>query len=208
MLGMIAILIFGGMRNFSPYMLMMPLMVVMGAVGLMAGGGSGGKKVPEINADRKEYLRYLAGLRTAGDVLGGSPGDVLQLSRAAPRRPVVDHRHPPAVPRHQSRLLRRHQDRAGLRTRRRPVAQTRGGCRTGRTRGRAAVPPELVSHMWVTKFLRTHGLIHDCPKLVQLKTFPTIAVGGDLDGATQAADRHDLPPRGGSIRRTCCRSAC
>jgi hypothetical protein len=26
--------------------------------------------------------------------------------------------------------------------------------------------------MWVTKFLRTHGLIHDCPKLVQLRTFP------------------------------------
>ena len=27
---------------------------------------------------------------------------------------------------------------------------------------------EPVSHMWVTKFLRTHGLMHDCPKLVQL----------------------------------------
>ena len=37
--------------------------------------------------------------------------------------------------------------------------------------------------MWVTKFLRTHGLIHDCPKLVQLRTFPTIAVGGDAAGA-------------------------
>jgi type VII secretion protein EccCa len=37
--------------------------------------------------------------------------------------------------------------------------------------------------MWVTKFLRTHGLIHDCPKLVQLRTFPTIAIGGDAAGA-------------------------
>ena len=37
--------------------------------------------------------------------------------------------------------------------------------------------------MWVVKFLRTHGLIHDCPKLVQLRTFPTIAVGGDPEGA-------------------------
>ena len=37
--------------------------------------------------------------------------------------------------------------------------------------------------MWVTKFLRTHGLIHDCPKLLQLRTFPTIAIGGDPDGA-------------------------
>ncbi|MGH3638186.1 MAG: type VII secretion protein EccCa, partial [Mycobacterium sp.] len=38
-------------------------------------------------------------------------------------------------------------------------------------------------HMWLTKFLRTHGLIHDCPKLVQLRTFPTIALGGDAAGA-------------------------
>ena len=64
MLGMIAIMIFTGIRQLSPYMLMMPLMMVMGTVGFMAGGGPGGKKVPEINADRKEYLRYLAGLRT------------------------------------------------------------------------------------------------------------------------------------------------
>jgi type VII secretion protein EccCa len=37
--------------------------------------------------------------------------------------------------------------------------------------------------MWLTKFLRTHGLIHDCPKLVQLRTFPTIAIGGDTAGS-------------------------
>ena len=64
MLGMIAIMIFTGIRQLSPYMLMMPLMMIMATVGFMAGGGPGGKRVPEINADRKEYLRYLAGLRT------------------------------------------------------------------------------------------------------------------------------------------------
>ena len=186
MLGMIAILIFGGMRNFSPYMLMMPLMVVMGAVGLMAGGGSGGKKVPEINADRKEYLRYLAGLRTrvtssaAAQVTffnyhAPHPDDLLsiigthrQWSRntnhdfyAATRiglgsEPAVDRLLKPAV-----------------------------GAELAGPTGAPQAHLEPVSHMWVTKFLRTHGLIHDCPKLVQLKTFPTIAVGGDLDGATK-----------------------
>ena len=40
---------------------------------------------------------------------------------------------------------------------------------------------EPVSHMWVTKFLRTHGLVHDCPKLVVLKSYPTIAIGGDAE---------------------------
>ena len=64
MLGMIAIMIFTGIRQLSPYMLMMPLMMIMATVGFMAGGGPGGKRVPEINADRREYLRYLSGLRT------------------------------------------------------------------------------------------------------------------------------------------------
>ena len=182
MLGMIAIMIFSGVRQLSPYMLMMPLMMVMGAVGLVAGGGSGGKKVPEINADRKEYLRYLANLRTrvtssaAAQVTffnyhAPHPDDLLsiigshrQWSRAtnadfyaATRiglgsEPAVDRLLKPAV----------------------------GGELAGPT---GAPQPHLepVSHMWVTKFLRTHGLIHDCPKMVQLKTFPTIAVGGDPD---------------------------
>jgi type VII secretion protein EccCa len=49
----------------------------------------------------------------------------------------------------------------------------------------AAPQPHLepVCHMWVLKFLRTHGLVHDCPKLVQLRTFPTIAVGGETKRA-------------------------
>src|ERR1700722_19367579 len=65
MVGMIAIMLVGGTKQLSPYMLMMPLMMVMMMVGGMAGGSGGGtKKVPEINADRMEYLRYLAGLRT------------------------------------------------------------------------------------------------------------------------------------------------
>lgn len=186
MLGMIAIMIFSGVRQLSPYMLMMPLMMVMGAVGLVAGGGSGGKKVPEINADRKEYLRYLAGLRTrvtssaAAQVTffnyhAPHPDDLLsiigthrQWSRAtnadfyaATRiglgsEPAVDRLLKPAV----------------------------GGELAGPT-GAPQAHLEPVSHMWVTKFLRTHGLIHDCPKLVQLKTFPTIAVGGDPDCSTR-----------------------
>ncbi len=183
MLGMIAIMIFSGIRQLSPYMLMMPLMMVMAAVGLVAGGGSGGKKVPEINADRKEYLRYLAGLRTrvtssaAAQVTffnyhAPHPDDLLsiigthrQWSRAANAdfyaatrigvgsEPAVDRLLKPAI-----------------------------GGELGGPAGAPQPHLEPVSHMWVTKFLRTHGLIHDCPKLVQLRTFPMIAVGGNPDG--------------------------
>lgn len=180
MLGMLAIMIFTGIRQLSPYMLMMPLMMIMGTVGFMAGGGPGGKKVPEINADRKEYLRYLAGLRARVTASAAAqvtffgyhaphPGDLLSLvgtnrqwSRpangdffAATRigigaEPAVDRLLKPAV----------------------------GGELAG-PQGAPQAHLEPVSHMWLIKFLRTHGLIHDCPKLVQLRTFPTIAVGGD-----------------------------
>lgn len=185
MLGMIAIMVVSGTRQLSPYMLMMPLMMIMMSMGMMAGGGGGGgKKVPEINADRKEYLRYLAGLRprvtssaTAQVAFFGyhapHPDDLLSLigtprqwSRpasadfyAATRIGIGDQ---PAV----DRLMK-------------PSAG-------GELAGPGAAPQpylEPVANMWVVKFLRTHGLIHDCPKLLQLRTFPTIAVGGDPVGS-------------------------
>lgn len=185
MLGMIAIMVAGGTRQLSPYMLMMPLMMIVMMVGGLAGStGGGGKKVPEINADRKEYLRYLAGLRTRVTSSATSqvaffsyhaphPEDLLsivgtqrQWSRpanadfyAATRIGIGDQ---PAV----DRLLK-------------PAVG-------GELAAASAAPQpflEPVSHMWVVKFLRTHGLIHDCPKLLQLRTFPTIAIGGDLAGA-------------------------
>ncbi len=178
MLGMIGIIIAGG-KQLSPYMLLIPLMMVVMVVGGLAGGSGGGKRVPEINADRKEYLRYLAGLRGRVTASAGSqvaffgyhaphPDDLLsivgtarQWSRAAnadffaaTRIGIGDE---PAV----DRLLK-----PGL----------------GGEPAATAAPqpfPEPVSQMWMVKFLRTYGLIHDCPKLLQLRTFPTIAVGGD-----------------------------
>ncbi|MBV8786863.1 MAG: type VII secretion protein EccCa [Mycobacterium sp.] len=180
MLGMIAIMVLTGTRQLSPYMLMMPLMMIMMSLSMMAGGGGGGKKVPEINADRKEYLRYLAGLRPRVTASANAqvsffsfhaphPDDLLSLigtprqwSRpasadfyAATRIGIGDQ---PAV----DRLMK-------------PSAG-------GELAGPSAAPQpylEPVANMWVVKFLRTHGLIHDCPKLLQLRTFPTIAVGGD-----------------------------
>jgi type VII secretion protein EccCa len=184
MLGMVGIMFATGTRALSPYMLMMPLMMIMMMMGVLAGGGSSGKKVPEINADRKEYLRYLAGLRSRVTTSAGAqvsffgyhapnPDDLLsivgtprQWSRAATAdffaatrigigdQPAVDRLLKPSV--------------------------------GGELAGPAAAPQpylEPVANMWAVKFLRTHGLIHDCPKLLQLRTFPTIAVGGDPAGA-------------------------
>ncbi|WP_018602898.1 type VII secretion protein EccCa [Mycobacterium sp. 155] len=186
MIGMIAIMAFTGFRQLSPYMLMMPLMMIMGAFAMMSGGGSGGKKVPEVNADRKEYLRYLAGLRTR--VTSSASAQVAFFSYHAP--------HPEdllsiiGTSRQWSRQTNGNPDfftaaRVGIGAEiavDRLLKPNTSGEMSG---GQAAPAPHLepVSHMWVTKFLRTHGLVHDCPKLVQLRTFPTIAVGGDEAGA-------------------------
>ncbi|WP_396935277.1 type VII secretion protein EccCa [Mycolicibacterium sp.] len=186
MLGMIAIMIFTGVRQLSPYMLMMPLMMVMGTVGFMASGGPGGKRVPEINADRKEYLRYLAGLRTR--VTSSATAQVAYFSYHAP--------HPDdllsivGTSRQWSRQMNSNADffaatRIGIGAEQ-AVDRLLKPNTSGELAGPQGAPQahlEPVSHMWVTKFLRTHGLVNDCPKLVQLRTFPTVAVGGDEAGA-------------------------
>ncbi|WP_193045195.1 type VII secretion protein EccCa [Mycolicibacterium baixiangningiae] len=187
MLGMIAIMMFTGVRQLSPYMLMMPLMMVMATVGFMAGGGSGAKRVPEINADRKEYLRYLSGLRTR--VTSSAAAQVTFFNYHAP--------HPEdllsiiGTNRQWSRQANSEffaATRIGLGSEPavdRLLKPSIGGDVNGLSGAQAAPQPHLepVSHMWVTKFLRTHGLIHDCPKLLQLRTFPTIAIGGDPGGS-------------------------
>lgn len=184
MVGMIAIMIFTGVRQLSPYMLMMPLMMVMGTVGFMAGGGPGGKKVPEINADRKEYLRYLAGLRTRVTASAAAqvtfynyhaphPDDLLsiigtnrQWSRASNADFYAATRIGTGSEAAVDRLLK-------------PSA----GAELAGPQAAPQAHLEPVGHMWLTKFLRTHGLIHDCPKLVQLRSFSTIAIGGDTSGS-------------------------
>ncbi len=184
MIGMVAIMIFTGVRQLSPYMLMMPLMMVMGTVGFMAGGGPGSKKVPEINADRKEYLRYLAGLRTRVTASAAAqvtfynyhaphPDDLLSIigtNRQWSRTSNADFYAATRIGTGSEAAVDR-------------LLKPSAGAELAGPQAAPAAHLEPVSHMWLTKFLRTHGLIHDCPKLVALRTFPTIAIGGDPAGA-------------------------
>ncbi|MGO8771136.1 MAG: type VII secretion protein EccCa [Mycobacterium sp.] len=184
-LGMIGIVIAGG-KQLSPYMLLVPLMmVVMVVAGMAVGIGGGGKKVTEINADRREYLRYLAGLR--GRVTSSAESQVAFFGYHAPHPDdllsIVGTQRQWSRPANadfyaaarigtgdQPAVVRLIKPAVGGEV---PAAAT-------------ATQPflEPVSHMWVVKFLRTHGIVHDCPKLLQLRTFPTIAVGGDRARAT------------------------
>ncbi len=184
MVGIVAILVLTGTRQLSLYLLMIPLMLVMMWMGLTAGGGSSGKKVAKIDAERKEYLRYLAGLRprvtssaTAQVAYFGyhapHPDDLLsiigtprQWSRPANAEFYTATRIGSGDQRAVDRLIKPSDDAepAG------PSAATRPH-------------PEPVTTMWLVKFLRTYEIVHGCPKLLQLKAFPTIAVGGDPAGA-------------------------
>ncbi len=79
------------------------------------------------------------GTSNACDVVGGSPGDVLQLSRTASRRSALDHRDQPAmVTSIQRRLLLGRSHRSWRRARRRPAAEARRRRRVGRTAGSSA----------------------------------------------------------------------
>jgi type VII secretion protein EccCa len=184
MLGMIAIMVLSGTKQLSPYMLMTPLMMIMMSLSMAGAGGGGGKKVPEINADRKEYLRYLAGLRPR--VTSSATAQVAFFSYHAP--------HPDdllsiiGTPRQWSRPASADfyaATRIGIGDQP-AVDRLMKPSAGGELAGPSAAPQpylEPVANMWAVKFLRTHGLIHDCPKLLQLRTFPTIAVGGDPAGA-------------------------
>src|SRR5690606_12315119 len=147
-------------------------------------GGPGGKRVPEINADRKEYLRYLSGLRTR--VTSSAAAQVTFFNYHA--------RHPEDL----VALVGTHRQwsrpvnadfygavRIGLGSEPAVDRLLKPSVGTDLVGPQAAPQPHLepVSHMWVMKFLRTHGLVHDCPKLVQLRTFPTVAIAGDEAGA-------------------------
>ncbi len=184
MLGMIAIMVLSGTKQLSPYMLMTPLMMIMMSLSMVGAGGGSGKKVPEINADRKEYLRYLAGLRPR--VTSSATAQVAFFSYHAP--------HPDdllsiiGTPRQWSRPASADfyaATRIGIGDQP-AVDRLMKPSAGGELAGPSAAPQpylEPVANMWAVKFLRTHGLIHDCPKLLQLRTFPTIAVGGDPAGA-------------------------
>ena len=125
MLGMIAIMIFTGVRQLSPYMLMMPLMMVM-AHRRLHGRRRPGRQAGTRDQRRPQGIPAISrGTADTGDVVGRRAGDVLQLSRTASRRSAVDHRHQPAVvAAGQRRLLCRRPDRPRRRARGRPACSS------------------------------------------------------------------------------------
>lgn len=200
MLLMIGVTIYmGGIHGFSIRFLMMPLMMIMVAGGVMASSaGSNSKSIPEFDADRSEYLRYLTTVRKRvatsakqqiafygyhgphTDDLPGLIGKTRQWSRQPPTPDKPSDFYMAArigtgsVPA-EDQLLR--------------PSTIATDPATPQLVGPSAAPApylEPVTHMWLVKFLRTHSLVHDCPVLRNFGTYPTVSIGGG-DGTRAAA---------------------
>lgn len=63
MVGFIVLLVMSGARMMSPYMLMAPLGMLMGAMAYMAVGGTGGGSLGDLDTKRKEFYLRLRELR-------------------------------------------------------------------------------------------------------------------------------------------------
>jgi type VII secretion protein EccCa len=186
---LIGIMIYSGVRAFSPLYMMMPAFFIIMGIGYLTNMGSQSKSVPELDARRKVFLRYLTGLRprvaasAAQQIhywsyhapnpadLSGLVGGTRQWSRQSRHDLFCAARIGTGAVPADDKLLQP----AALDSK--PMSAAAPALV-----GPSAAPQpylEPVTHVWLVKFVRTHGLIHDCPKVINLRTHPTVSIGGD-----------------------------
>ncbi|TEA09167.1 type VII secretion protein EccCa [Mycobacteroides salmoniphilum] len=191
--------IFMGVRGFSPQMMMMPLMMmfmVMGGAGVA--NAATGKSDAQMDGTRAEYLRYLSGgLRTRvaksarqqmryWTYHGPNPNDLSALINKGARQWS---RQKPAQE-NPSDLFMTARVGTGNAPAEDKLLRPVTGAGTDPTNPQLAGPSiapssylEPVMMMWMIKFIRTHSLISNCPKLISLSRYPTISLGGDPENA-------------------------
>ncbi|NIL77269.1 type VII secretion protein EccCa [Rhodococcus sp. B10] len=173
MVGMVALMFTSGMAA-NPMMLMFPAMMLVSMLGMVAGGGRGsGARTAEANEDRKDYLRYLDGLRR----------DV--AATAESQRAALEWSHPaPEVLWTYSGTTRMWE----RRTSDPDFCHVRLGTGDQRLATRL-VPPETgpveelepVSAVSLRRFVRAHSVVSTLPTAVSLRGFAAISVAGDRD---------------------------
>lgn len=180
------VMIFSGVRQFNPMFMMMPMMMIIMGVGMLSSMGSQSKTAAELDAERKTYTRYLTNLRPRvaksarqqvsywayhaphPQDLSGLVGGTRQWSRQPSNDLFCAARIGTGAVPADDKLLQ--------------TGALDSTTATPSLVGPQAAPQpylEPVSHMWLVKFIRAHGLINDCPKVVALKTHGTISIGGD-----------------------------
>lgn len=175
MLGMVALMFTsGGAKN--PMMMLFPLMMVFSMVGMIGNSGAGKTKKPaELNEERKDYFRYLAGVREDVE-------KTVEEQRAALRWNHPD-------PRALTDLIggRRMWERTAADG---DFAHVRIGVGDQRLATKLAVPAlgpledlEPISTVSMRRFVHTHSVVANLPTALSLRGFAAVTVGGDRSAA-------------------------
>ncbi|MFI1915082.1 type VII secretion protein EccCa [Nocardia sp. NPDC020380] len=179
MIGMMAMMAMMGRSILTnPYMMMMPLMMLMGMGGMLMGQRGGGKSSAELNEERKDYFRYLDQTRREVRRIGQKQLEALVWSHPEPSDL-------PSIVGSRRMWERRPNDP--------DFGHVRVGIGTHRLAAKLARPEtgpledlEPVSTVALRRFVRTHSVVHHLPTAVSLRAFPAINVEGP------AADAHGL----------------
>ena len=159
--------------NGQPMMVMMGGMMLMGSVGMMAGGNGrgGGAKKAEMNEDRKDYLRYL--------------GQMRERTRESidEQRQEREWVHPDPQALWSIATSRRMWER---RTSDNDFMHLRVGRGSQRLDTRL-VPPqtgpveelEPIATLALRRFVRAHSIVFDLPVSIAVRSFAAISISGD-----------------------------
>ena len=170
-LGMMGYMFTAGGRN--PQTIMMSGMMLMGTVGMVAGGGGrgGGAKKAEMDEDRKDYLRYLGQMRDRA------------REAMVDQRAALEWVHPDPQSLWSLAASRRMWER-------RTNDQDFLHLRVGRSSHRLAtrlVPPqtgpvdelEPIATLALRRFVRAHSIVPDLPTQITLRGFAAVSMQGE-----------------------------
>ncbi|MCR6485207.1 type VII secretion protein EccCa [Amycolatopsis sp. OK19-0408] len=170
-LGMMVFMFTASGRN--PMMMAMGGMMVVGTLGMMAGGGGkgGGAKRAEMDEDRKDYLRYLGQMRDRA------------REAMVDQRAALEWVHPDPQSLWSLAASRRMWER-------RQNDQDFLHLRVGRSSHRLAtrlVPPqtgpvdelEPIATLALRRFVRAHSIVPDLPTQITLRGFAAVSMQGD-----------------------------
>ncbi|MGH3753963.1 MAG: type VII secretion protein EccCa [Pseudonocardiaceae bacterium] len=170
-LGMVAFLFTTGDATSNPAFLLFPIMMLVSTVGMFASGRGRGQAKAEMNADRKDYLRYLSQMRQRAR-------EAAQEQRAA-----LEWGHPdPAALWSIAHSRRMWERRSGD-----PDFCHVRICRGAQRLATRLVPPqtgpvddlEPITTLALRQFVRAHSIVADLPISLSVRGFAAIGIGGE-----------------------------
>ncbi|HEX4099405.1 MAG TPA: type VII secretion protein EccCa [Pseudonocardiaceae bacterium] len=170
-LGMVGYTFTTGDGKSNPLFLMFPIMMVVSTVGMFAGGGRGGQAKAEMNADRKDYLRYLGQMRERAR-------EAAQEQRAA-----LEWSHPDPAALWSIASSRRMWERRGGDLDFCTVRICRGSQRLATRLVAPQTGPvdelEPITTLALRQFVRAHSIVPELPIAISVRGFAAIGISGD-----------------------------